>query len=144
VSGQPEKVVDIVTAIDKLDKIGREKVEEEMRTKGVSPTKRSPRHRAAVRVQRNLEPSNVRSWSKWLASLRPSRYKALKDLDFIFTMPWDPMKQRDRLEFDPTLARGLDYYTGAIFEVKALPKARIPAAASAAAAVTTTSPASSA
>ncbi len=36
VSGQPEKVVDIVTAIDKLDKIGREKVEEEMRTKGVS------------------------------------------------------------------------------------------------------------
>jgi histidyl-tRNA synthetase len=36
VCGQPDKVVDIVTAIDKLDKIGREKVEEEMRTKGVS------------------------------------------------------------------------------------------------------------
>jgi histidyl-tRNA synthetase len=53
VSGQPDKVVDIVTAIDKLDKIGREKVEEEMRTKGVSE-KRS-RALLPVRSERNLE-----------------------------------------------------------------------------------------
>lgn len=115
VSGQPEKVVDMVTAIDKLDKIGREKVEEEMRQKGVSD--------AAITGIAPLF-SLSGSWAeqrpqleRWLTSSSIAQ-QGLKDLEFTFA---NAGKLRNaRLEFDPTLARGLDYYTGAIFEVKAL------------------------
>lgn len=113
VCGQPEKVVDIVTAIDKLDKIGREKVEEEMRAKGVSEE-----------AIKGIAPlfALKGSWSeqrpvlgKWLASSSIAQ-QGLKDLSFTFDAV-GPLKSAV-LEFDPTLARGLDYYTGAIFEVK--------------------------
>jgi histidyl-tRNA synthetase len=115
VSGQPEKVVDIVTALDKLDKIGREKVEEEMRAKGVSDE--------AIKGIAPLFELNG-SWSeqrplleKWLASSTTAQ-QGLKDLSFTFDAV-GTLKSA-KLEFDPTLARGLDYYTGAIFEVKAM------------------------
>lgn len=115
VSGQPEKVVDIVTAIDKLDKIGREKVEEEMRAKGVSDE-------AIKGIAPLFELSG--SWSeqrplleKWLASSTTAQ-QGLKDLSFTFDAVGN--LKSAKLEFDPTLARGLDYYTGAIFEVKAM------------------------
>jgi len=115
VCGQPEKVVDIVTAIDKLDKIGREKVEEEMRTKGVSDE--------AIKGIAPLFELNG-TWNeqhplleKWLAS-SPTAQQGLKDLSFTFDAVGS--LKSTKLEFDPTLARGLDYYTGAIFEVKAL------------------------
>lgn len=115
ISGQPEKVVDIVTAIDKLDKIGREKVEEEMRTKGVSDE-------AIAKIAPLFALSGT--WAEqrpqleqWLASSAIAQ-QGLQDLDFTFTNVGT--LRNARLEFDPTLARGLDYYTGAIFEVKAL------------------------
>ena len=114
VCGQPEKVVDIVTAIDKLDKIGREKVEEEMRAKSVSDDAIN-----GIAPLFDLKGS----WSeqrplleKWLASSTIAQ-QGLKDLSFTFDNV-GTMKSAT-LEFDPTLARGLDYYTGAIFEVKA-------------------------
>ena len=114
VSGQPEKVVDIVTAIDKLDKIGREKVEDEMRAKGVS-------EEAIGRIGTLFALSG--SWEqqrptleKWLASSSIAQ-QGLKDLSFTFDAVGS--LKNAVLEFDPTLARGLDYYTGAIFEVKA-------------------------
>jgi histidyl-tRNA synthetase len=114
VSGQPDRVVDIVTAIDKLDKIGREKVEEEMRNKGVSDE-------AIQGISPLFELKG--SWKqqrpeleKWLASSTIAQ-QGLKDLDTVFNAV-GTMKSAV-LEFDPTLARGLDYYTGAIFEVKA-------------------------
>ncbi|MEZ4738664.1 MAG: histidine--tRNA ligase [Flavobacteriales bacterium] len=115
ISGQADKVVDIVTAIDKLDKIGREKVEEEMRSKGVTD--------AAIQAIAPLFELKG-SWAeqkpqleKWLASSTIAQ-QGLKDLDTVFAAVGG-MKSAV-LEFDPTLARGLDYYTGAIFEVKAL------------------------
>ena len=115
VSGQPEKVVDMVTAIDKLDKIGREKVEEEMRTKGIADE-------AIARIAPLFALSGT--WAEqrpqletWLASSTIAQ-QGLKDLAFTFDAV-GAMKSA-RLEFDPTLARGLDYYTGAIFEVKSL------------------------
>ncbi len=115
ISGQPEKVVDMVTAIDKLDKIGREKVEEEMRAKGITDE-------AISRIAPLFALSG--SWNEqrprlqeWLASSVIAQ-QGLKDLDTTFNAV-GAMKSA-RLEFDPTLARGLDYYTGAIFEVKAL------------------------
>ena len=114
VCGQPEKVVDIVTAIDKLDKIGREKVEEEMRAKGVCDE-------AIKGIAPLFELKG--SWSEqrpmleqWLASSSIAQ-QGLKDLSFTFNAAGS--LKSAVLEFDPTLARGLDYYTGAIFEVKA-------------------------
>lgn len=115
VSGQPEKVVDIVTAIDKLDKIGREKVEEEMRTKGVT-------EEAIGKIVPLFALSG--GWAeqrpqleKWLTASSIAQ-QGLKDLDFTFANVG--ALRNARLEFDPTLARGLDYYTGAILEVKAV------------------------
>jgi histidyl-tRNA synthetase len=114
VCGQPEKVVDIVTAIDKLDKIGREKVEEEMREKGVSES-----------AIKGIAPlfDLTGSWDEqrakleqWLAPSTVAQ-QGLKDLSFTFAAVGQ--LKSAVLEFDPTLARGLDYYTGAIFEVKA-------------------------
>lgn len=115
VSGQPEKVVDMVTAIDKLDKIGREKVEEEMRTKGITTE-------AIARIAPLFALNGT--WNEqrpqleaWLATSTTAQ-QGLKDLAFTFDAVGS--MRSARLEFDPTLARGLDYYTGAIFEVKSL------------------------
>lgn len=114
VSGQPEKVVDIVTAIDKLDKIGREKVEEEMRTKGVSDE--AIKGIAPLFELKGTWNEQHPLLEKWLAS-SPTAQQGLKDLSFTFEAVGS--LKSAKLEFDPTLARGLDYYTGAIFEVKA-------------------------
>ena len=114
VSGQPEKVVDIVTALDKLDKVGREAVEQEMRDKGVSE--------AAVtgiaplfELHGNWDAQRTRL-TEWLGGSEVAQ-QGLADMDFIFQQAGQ--LKSAQLEFDPTLARGLDYYTGAIFEVKA-------------------------
>ncbi|HPQ59880.1 MAG TPA: ATP phosphoribosyltransferase regulatory subunit, partial [Flavobacteriales bacterium] len=114
VSGQPEKVVDIVTALDKLDKVGREAVEQEMRDKGVSE--------AAVtgiaplfELQGTWDAQRTRL-AEWLGGSGVAQ-QGLADMDFIFQQAGQ--LKSAQLEFDPTLARGLDYYTGAIFEVKA-------------------------
>ncbi|MCB9168546.1 MAG: histidine--tRNA ligase [Flavobacteriales bacterium] len=114
VCGQPEKVVDIVTAIDKLDKIGREKVEEEMRAKGVSDA--AIQGIAPLFELKGTWKEQQPLLEKWLATSEVAQ-QGLKDLAFVFDTV-GPLKSA-ALEFDPTLARGLDYYTGAIFEVKA-------------------------
>ncbi|MBK9597718.1 MAG: histidine--tRNA ligase [Flavobacteriales bacterium] len=115
ISGQPEKVVDMVTAIDKLDKIGQEKVEEEMRAKGITDT-------ALATIAPLFRLSGTWSEQKkklddWLGSV-PLAQEGLKNLSAIFDAV-GTLKSAT-LEFDPTLARGLDYYTGDIFEVKSL------------------------
>src|SRR5690606_24884288 len=81
ISSQPEKVVDIVTAIDKLDKIGQEKVEEEMRAKGVS-------NEAITRIAplfalRGTWAEQRPQLEQWLASSAIAQ-QGLKDLDFTF------------------------------------------------------------
>jgi histidyl-tRNA synthetase len=115
VCGQPDKVVDIVTAIDKLDKIGRDKVEEEMRVKGVSDAAIAGiaplfELRGGWEEQRNR-------LGEWLCASTIAM-QGLNDLDTVFQAVGTLGSAV--LEFDPTLARGLDYYTGAIFEVKSL------------------------
>ena len=115
VSGQPEKVVDMVTAIDKLDKIGREKVEEEMRAKGISDD--AIKGIAALFELTGSWTEQAPRLKEWLASSTIA-LQGLKDLDTTFEAAGKLTNAT--LEFDPTLARGLDYYTGAIFEVKAM------------------------
>ncbi|MBL7964200.1 MAG: histidine--tRNA ligase [Flavobacteriales bacterium] len=114
ISGQPDKVVDIVTAIDKLDKIGREKVEEEMRVKGVSDE--AIARIAPLFALKGAWKEQRPQLEQWLASSTIAQ-QGLKDLAFVFEAAGQ--LKSAVLEFDPTLARGLDYYTGAIFEVKA-------------------------
>lgn len=115
ISGQPEKVVDMVTAIDKLDKIGREKVEEEMRAKGI--TDAAIAKIAPLFDLKGTWKEQRPQLEQWLASSAIAQ-EGLKNLSIVFDAIGTG---RDAiLEFDPTLARGLDYYTGAIFEVKAL------------------------
>lgn len=114
ISGQPDKVVDLVTAIDKLEKVGRGAVEEELRAKGVTDTAIATIAplfglKGTWLEQRSL----LEDWLKDQAIAQ----QGLKDLAFIFDTA-GPLTHAT-LEFDPTLARGLDYYTGAIFEVKA-------------------------
>lgn len=115
VCGQPDKVVDIVTAIDKLDKIGREKVEEEMRTKGVSEA--AITGIAPLFELKGTWKEQHPQLEQWLASSAIAQ-QGLRDLSFVFEAVGE--LKNAVLAFDPTLARGLDYYTGAIFEVKAL------------------------
>ncbi len=114
ISGQPEKVLDMVTAIDKLDKIGQLKVEEEMRGKGITDTALAtiaPLFRLS-----GTWPEQRKKLDDWLGSV-PIAQEGLKSLSTVFDAV-GTLKSAT-LEFDPTLARGLDYYTGAIFEVKA-------------------------
>ena len=112
--GKEENLIDITVAIDKLDKIGYEKVCEELRTKGFSQEdieKLSP-----IFSLNGSNESKIESLRKILTSQEGE--KGLDELEYVLNQ----CKQLhiENIEFDITLARGLNYYTGAIMEVKAL------------------------
>ena len=114
--GAPEKIIDITVAIDKLDKIGLDKVNEELRDKGLS-------EEAIAQLQPIilLEGSNESKLNTLRQSLAQSEIglKGIDELEFILgKLTNQPLKAQ--LDIDLTLARGLNYYTGAILEVKAL------------------------
>lgn len=116
VSGEADKLVDITVAIDKLDKIGREGVEKELREKGVSES--------AIEIIAPLfafsgsTRERLAMMRTFLATSEVGQ-KGLDELTFLFEQIEVLGLNRAKLEFDVTLARGLNYYTGAIFEVKA-------------------------
>lgn len=115
VVGETKKLLDITVALDKLDKIGIVKVQEEMRSKGVSDeaiTKISPLF--------DLLGNNAEKLDKLESFLSNSEVglKGVQELRFMLNMLSDLGLQKAKLELDVTLARGLNYYTGAIFEVK--------------------------
>lgn len=116
VIGEAEKIVDITVAIDKLDKIGLEKVNEELRNDGIS-------EEAIEMLQPiiSLSGSNEEKLEVISQVLAGSEtgLKGVEETRFIL----DTLKAvglNNEIELDLTLARGLNYYTGAIFEVKAL------------------------
>jgi len=114
--GEADKIVDITVAIDKLDKIGLEKVNEELRDKGLS-------EEAIERLQPiiRLEGTNAEKIHILEQTLQESEIgvKGVEEMDIILDkLHHTPI--RAQLDLDLTLARGLNYYTGAIFEVKAL------------------------
>lgn len=114
--GEAERIVDITVAIDKLDKIGLVGVNEELRGKGLS-------EEAIAKLQPiiALEGSNREKVATLKSVLKDSAVglKGLEETEFILDRV-ERLGLRTPLEFDLTLARGLSYYTGAIFEVKAL------------------------
>ena len=114
--GEAEKITDITVAIDKMDKIGLEKVNEEIASKGISDE-------AIARLQPILKLSgtNTEKLEQLKTVLADSEVglKGVQELETIFGL-CDAMNVQTSIELDLTLARGLNYYTGAIFEVKAL------------------------
>lgn len=114
--GEAEKIVDITVAIDKLDKIGLENVNAELREKGISDE-------AIAKLQPIILLSG--SNDEKLATLKQvlaeseTGLKGVEESEFILNT-LKAMTMKNEIELDLTLARGLNYYTGAIFEVKAL------------------------
>lgn len=116
VIGEANKIVDITVAIDKLDKIGLERVNEELREDGIS-------EEAIEKLQPiiSLQGTNDEKLDIIAHVLANSEVglKGVEEIRFILTT-LSNMHLRNEIELDLTLARGLNYYTGAIFEVKAL------------------------
>ena len=116
VIGEADKIVDITVAIDKLEKIGLDNVNEELRKDGIS-------EEAINKLQPiiSLSGTNDEKLNVIRDVLKDSEIglKGVKETQFIL----DTLKAiglNNKIELDLTLARGLNYYTGAIFEVKAL------------------------
>ena len=116
ICGFPDKVVDITVAIDKLDKIGLDAVKEEMMEKGLSAEAV-----ATLEPVLSLTGSNAEKIATMRAMMSGSAtgLKGLDELEELFSM-LDAASLNNKYEIDLSLARGLNYYTGAIFEVKAL------------------------
>ena len=115
VIGEPEKIVDITVAIDKLDKIGLESVNAELRADGISDEaieKLQP-----IIAMSGSNDDKLKTMSNVLAGSEIGM-KGVEETRFILDTLKDTLD--NEIEFDLTLARGLNYYTGAIFEVKAL------------------------
>ena len=110
-AGAADHFMDMTVAIDKLDKIGAEGVRKEMEAKGI-PSE------AVDQIERMLQVSD-------LATLKPLMAASETGLQGIaelenFHQYFDSYSASNKVTFDITLARGLSYYTGCIFEVKAL------------------------
>ena len=116
VLGAADKIVDITVAIDKLDKIGTEKVNEELRAAGLS-------EEAVEKLQPilNLSGTNTEKLEVMRSVLAESEIglKGIEEVAFVMNL-LEEASLNNVLELDLTLARGLNYYTGCIFEVKAL------------------------
>ena len=116
VIGAAEKIVDITVAIDKLDKIGLDNVNQELREDGLSEDQI-----AKLQPIISLEGTNDEKLNTIAEVLKESEtgLKGVEETRFIL----DTLKMlglKNEIQLDLTLARGLNYYTGAIFEVKAL------------------------
>ena len=116
VIGAADKIVDITVAIDKLDKIGIDHVNEELREKGLSEEQIKKLQPIISLDGNNNEKLDV------IAEVLSTSEVGLKGIDEIrFIL--DALKMtglKNEIQLDLTLARGLNYYTGAIFEVKAM------------------------
>ena len=116
VMGEKDKIVDITVAIDKLDKIGLDNVNEELRNDGI-PEEAISKLQPIIK----LEGTNDEKLATISEVLKDSEIglKGVEETKFIL----DELKKvglNNEIQLDLTLARGLNYYTGAIFEVKAL------------------------
>ena len=116
VIGASDKLIDFTVALDKLDKIGEDGVKKEMLEKGISES-------ALEKVQPLFNfTGNTNEKIEKLTSLLASSNEGLKgveELKFISNAINELGLQSANLDVDITLARGLNYYTGAIFEVEA-------------------------
>ena len=119
--GQADKIVDITVAIDKLDKIGLDAVNAELADDGI-PADSIEKLQPII----NLSGTNAEKLQTMKDVLKDSEIgiKGVEETEFILSklgaLGNGTSKLKNEIELDLTLARGLNYYTGAIFEVKAL------------------------
>lgn len=114
--GEADKIVDITVAIDKLEKIGLDKVNEELRADGISEEAIAKLQPVITLSGTNEE--KLQTMENFLSASEIGM-KGIEELRFILGA-CDKVELENELQLDLTLARGLNYYTGAIFEVKAL------------------------
>lgn len=116
VMGEKDKIVDITVAIDKLDKIGLDNVNEELRNDGI-PEEAIEKLQPIIK----LEGTNDEKLDVISKVLNESAIglKGVEETKFILN-ELKKVGLNNEIQLDLTLARGLNYYTGAIFEVKAL------------------------
>jgi histidyl-tRNA synthetase len=116
VIGEADKLIDITVAIDKLDKIGLEKVKDEMQNKGVSDSaieKLDP----ILKMSGNASEKLVTM--KDVLSNSPIGLEGIDEIQTVIDKVMVLGLDSAELDFDLTLARGLNYYTGSIFEIEA-------------------------
>ena len=116
VIGAQDKLIDFTVALDKLDKIGEEKVKEEMLGKGI-PQSGIDKLQPLFSLSGTFE-SQV-SQLKSILSTSEEGKKGIEELEFIDKAITELGLKTATLQLDVTLARGLNYYTGAIYEVSA-------------------------
>ena len=116
ICGGSEKLIDLTIAIDKLDKIGWEKVQVELSAKGFTPAQQ-----ATIQTYLNIEGSNEEKLKKLAALLgdNAAGQAGIAELNYVLNYH-NNTGMAKHLVADFTLARGLNYYTGLIFEVKAI------------------------
>jgi histidyl-tRNA synthetase len=115
-TGAPERMMDMTVAIDKLDKIGVDGVKKELIEKGFSESQWN-----IIESVLTLEGSNDEKLERMKILLGENEIalKGIEEMQLILQRVKAVGLERAKLELDLTLARGLNYYTGAIFEVKA-------------------------
>lgn len=113
--GVPDKIVDITVAIDKIDKIGLDNVNEELREKGINDSAIE-----ALQPLLQLSGNNNEKINALSAMLFSSEIgmKGIEEINFVLSNT-DNLELKAKVELDISLARGLNYYTGTIIEVKA-------------------------
>ena len=114
--GEADKIVDITVAIDKLDKIGLDNVNAELASKGISPEAIDKLQPIILLSGTNQEKLDT---LKNVLAASETGLKGIEESEFILKTV-EALGVKSEVELDLTLARGLNYYTGAIFEVKAL------------------------
>jgi histidyl-tRNA synthetase len=115
ICGGSEKLIDLTIAIDKLDKIGWEKVQVELSSKGFTPAQQE-----TIQTYLNIQGSNEEKLKKLAALLgdNAAGQSGIAELNYVLNYH-NNTGMAKHLVADFTLARGLNYYTGLIFEVKA-------------------------
>ena len=114
--GEADKIIDITVAIDKLDKIGLDNVNAELASKGI-PQEAIDKLQPIIQLSGTNE-EKLDTLKQVLAASQTGM-KGIEESEFILKT-LAGLNIRSEVELDLTLARGLNYYTGAIFEVKAL------------------------
>ncbi|MCR4765541.1 MAG: histidine--tRNA ligase [Bacteroidaceae bacterium] len=114
--GEAERIVDITVAIDKLDKIGLDNVNAELREKGVNDESIAKLQPIILLCGSNADKLAT---LKTVLAASETGLKGVEETEFILKTLIN-LQLKNEIELDLTLARGLNYYTGAIFEVKAL------------------------
>src|SRR5690606_19817513 len=115
-AGIADQLIDFTVALDKLDKIGKEGVVNELLQKNINQASIDKLDFLFAQSDDALE--NVQQLKTKFQGIE-SGLKGVEELEFVLTKCLERGIVSEQLKFDITLARGLDYYTGAIFEVKA-------------------------